>query len=217
MAWSAEEKLRIAELAVVYQLSRSVVNRLLSGRITKGENQLLKAMLRVAGRSAGRLPGTALGVGRHLARGAAFVAMRHPVAAAVGTAAIIYVKREEIGDMLAQGWEILDQPQFGVGDPGEFGSIRPGPMAVYADPAVLAPKVKRAISKANRAVRKGMQILKKGGKKATGAVPGKLPKRAFIAATRAAGLANPRTMSKPGKAATVVNKLARKLIKWWKK
>jgi len=217
MAWTAEEKLRIAEVAVLYQLSRSVVNRLLSGRITKGENLLLKSMLRMAGRSAGRLPGTALGVGRHLARGGAMVAMRHPVPAALGTAALIYVNREAIGDMLAQGYEILDQPQFGIQDPGEFGTIRPGPMAVYADPAVLAPKVKRAISKANRAVKKGMQLLKSGGKKATGAKPGKLPKRAFIAATRAAGLANPKTMSKPGKAATVVNKLARKLIKWWKK
>ena len=217
MAWTAEEKLRIAELLVVYQLSRSVVNRLLSGKITKLENSLLLSMLRAAGRGVARVPGTALGVARGLGRGAAFVAMRHPVAAAVGTAAIIYVKREEIGDMLEQGWEILDQPQFGIQDPGEFGTVRPGPMAVFMDPAITAPKVKRAISKANKAVRKGMQILKRGGKKATGAVPGKLPKRAFIAATRAAGLANPRTMSKPGKAATVVNKLARKLIKWWKK
>lgn len=217
MAWTAEEKLRIAEVAVLYQLSRSVVNRLLSGKITKFENSLLMSMLRMAGRSAGRLPGTAFGVAARGAGIARFVAMKHPVAAAVGTAAIIYVKREEIGDMLAQGWEILDQPQFGIQDPGEFGTIRPGPMAVYADPAITAPKVKRAISKANRAVKKGMQLLKKGGKKATGAVPGKLPKRAFIAATRAAGLANPKTMSKPGKAATVVNKLARKLIKWWKK
>ena len=215
--WTADQKLQIAQGLVVYQLSRSVVNRILSGRITKAENTLLMAMLRAAGRGLARVPGTAFGVAARGAGLARFVAMQHPVAAAVGTAAIIYVKREEIGDMLAQGYEILDQPQFGIQDPGEFGTVRPGPMAVYMDPAVTAPKVKRAISKANRAVKKGMQLLKSGGKKSTGAPPGKLAKRAFIAATRAAGLANPKTMSKPGKAATVVNKLARKLIKWWKK
>lgn len=221
MALTSEEKLRLAEYVGGGLIAKEVADHLLSGRITKVQASLFRSfaamVARTAGASLARLPGTAYGVAARGAGLARFVAMRHPVASIVGTAIIIYVKREDIGDMLAQGYEILDQPQFGIGDPGEFGTVRPGPMAVYVDPAVTAPKVKRAISKANRAVKKGMQILKSGGKKSTGAPPGKLAKRAFIAATRAAGLANPKTMSKPGKAATVVNKLARKLIKWWKK
>ena len=83
--------------------------------------------------------------------------------------------------------------------------------------AVTAGKVRvmRKVSKANKAVKQGMKELKAGTKASTGADKGKLPKGAFGIATKAAGLANPKTKSKIGKGKTVTNKLARRLKKWW--
>jgi len=82
----------------------------------------------------------------------------------------------------------------------------------------LATKValtKRKISKANKAVRYGMKLLKGGSKASTGADKGKLPKGAFKTATVAAGLANPKTKgSTSGKGK--LKALARKIRAWWK-
>ena len=56
----------------------------------------------------------------------------------------------------------------------------------------------------------------KGGTKAsTGAKPGKLPAGAFKISVKAAGMANPKTKSRIGKGKTIMNKLARRLKKWW--
>ena len=212
MAWTAEEKLRIAEGLVVYQLSRSVVNRLLSGRITKAENKLLVAMVRAAGRGLARAPGTVAAIGVGGARLAGKVAMRHPALATAGVVYIAYQNQDEIRQLLQQGYELIPE-SVAIGDPGDFGQIRPGPMAVFADPR----KVIRAVSKANRAVRQGMKLLKSGSKATTGASPGKLPAQAFRTAVKAAGLANPKTKSTIGKAKTKLNKLAKKLRAWWKR
>ena len=212
MAWTAQEKLQIAEGLVIYQLSRSVVNRLLSGRITKAENKLLVAMVRAAGRGLARAPGTVAAIGVGGARLAGKVAMRHPALATVGVLYIAYQNQDEIRQLLQQGYELIPE-SVAMGDPGEFGQIRPGPMAVFADPR----KVIRAVSKANRAVRQGMKLLKSGSKATTGASPGKLPAQAFRTAVKAAGLANPKTKSTIGKAKTKLNKLAKKLRAWWKR
>jgi len=72
------------------------------------------------------------------------------------------------------------------------------------------------VSKANKAVKAGMAMLKAGTKRTTGAAPGKLPKGAFAIATKAAGLANPGTPSGIRIGKSVTNLLARKLKKWWK-
>jgi len=212
MAWTAEEKLQIAEGLVAYQLSRSVINRLLSGRITKAENKLLVAMVRAAGRGLARAPGTVAAIGVGGARLAGKVAMRHPVLATAGVVYIAYQNQDEIRQLLQQGYELIPE-SVAIGDPGDFGQIRPGPMAVFADPR----KVIRAVSKANRAVRQGMKLLKSGSKATTGASPGKLPAQAFRTAVKAAGLANPKTKSTIGKAKTKLNKLAKKLRTWWKR
>jgi hypothetical protein len=76
-------------------------------------------------------------------------------------------------------------------------------------------KKTRTVSKANKAVKHAMALLKAGNKGSTGADKGKLPKGAFKMATIAAGLANPVTPSKIGKGATRIKKLARKIRKWW--
>jgi len=74
---------------------------------------------------------------------------------------------------------------------------------------------KRRVSKANKAVKHAMGLLKGGTKAATGADKGKLPKGAFKIATVAAGLANKKTASKIGKGSSKVKTLARKIRKWW--
>ena len=83
---------------------------------------------------------------------------------------------------------------------------------------ILKPKAakKRAISKANKAVKHAMSLLKAGTKRSTGADKGKLPKAAFKIAVKAAGLANPGTPSKIKAGKSITKNLARKLKKWWK-
>ena len=210
MALTAEEKVRLAEVYAAGLITRSLMNRLLSGKVTRAENQMLKAMLRVAARGAARAPGTVAAVGVGAARLAGKVAMRHPVLATAGLIYVAHQNRDEIQQLLQQGYEIIPEG-FGTTDPGEFAPIRPGPLAVFADPV----KVKRAVSKANRAVKEGMKILKAGTKAQTGSKPGTLPRGAFKMATKAAGLANPKTKSKIGKAKTKLNKLAMKIRRWW--
>jgi len=77
-------------------------------------------------------------------------------------------------------------------------------------------KEKRKLSKANKAVKHAMDLLRGGTKATTGADKGKLPKGAFKTAVKAAGLANPGTKSVIGKGKSKVKALARKLKKWWK-
>ena len=73
----------------------------------------------------------------------------------------------------------------------------------------------RKVSKANKAVKHAMGLLKAGSKRATGASKGSLPKGAFKLATKAAGLANKNTKSKIGKGKGKLKALARKIRKWW--
>ena len=80
----------------------------------------------------------------------------------------------------------------------------------------MATGGKRKVSKANKAVKHAMSLLKSGTKASTGADKGKLVKGAFKMATKAAGLANPNTKSKIGKGKGKVNALARKIRSWWK-
>jgi hypothetical protein len=202
------------------------------GGLTKVERdgllKLLKKAVPMAARSVGRLPGTALGVGR-------LIAMRHPIPAAVaGSAAVIYIaweNREAIQNLLEQGYEIISDPAFGQPGGPQRERFRPGPAMVPLGHGITQPvpqygtftppgppgivRPKRATSKANRAVKQGMAWLKAGTKVATGAGPGKLAKGSWVRAVRAAGMANPNTKSKPGKGNSIMNKLARRLKKWW--
>jgi len=81
--------------------------------------------------------------------------------------------------------------------------------------ATKVARTKRKVSKANKAVKYGMKLLKSGSKASTGADKGKVPQGAFITATKAAGLANPETKSIIGKGKSKVKALARKIKKWW--
>ena len=74
---------------------------------------------------------------------------------------------------------------------------------------------KRKVSKANKAVKHAVSLLKAGTKRSSGADKGKLPKGYWKIATRAAGLANPKTTSVIGKGKSITKALARKIKRWW--
>ena len=74
---------------------------------------------------------------------------------------------------------------------------------------------KRKISKANKAVKHAMGLLKAGPKSSTGADKGKLAKGSFRLAVKAAGLANPNTPSRIKKGKGKLKALARKIRSWW--
>jgi len=91
----------------------------------------------------------------------------------------------------------------------------PGTPQFYRKEIKRIKATKRKVSKANKAVKHAMGLLKAGSKRSTGADKGKLAKGSFKVATVAAGLANPLTPSNIGKGKGKVKSLARKLRKWW--
>jgi hypothetical protein len=207
MALSLEQKRTIAELTGLGIITHQVADMMLKGALTKVETNaaiaVLKKVGRVAGRGLARAPAT---VG--------MLALRHPYIATGAVVYVAYQNREEIENLLDRGYEIMTDPSFGQPTQPRregFQPFRPGPAMVTIPPAVT----KRAVSTANKAVRQGMKWLKAGTKAATGAKPGKLPKGAFKTVVKAAGLANPKTKSRIGKGKTIMNKLARRLKKWW--
>jgi len=163
---------------------------------------------RLTGRAAPPVARGALAVGRGAAGLGLGLARRHPLGALAATG----VAAHQLG-YLDPAYELLERErqmaaeQYAIAAP----TIIPELERTYVAP------VKRKVSKANKAVKEGMKWLKGKGKSLTGTAPGVLPGRSFVTATKAAGLANPRTKSKPGKAKTVVNKLAKTLRKWWKR
>jgi len=198
------QKVTLTELAAAGYIAHEVVNYLTKAKLQTAE---INAFIRLA-----KAGGRALGRGLAKApRTVGMLAMRHPLATAGAVIYVGYKQREEIMDLLSRGYVITTDPAFG--QPGPIGreAFRPGPAMVTVPPAVT----KRAVSTANKAVKQGMKWLKAGTKAATGAVPGKLPRGAFKTVVKAAGMANPKTKSKPGKGKSIMNKLARRLKKWW--
>ena len=113
-----------------------------------------------------------------------------------------YIHRDEIADVaVAIGEGAID-----IGDAG--GRLIRGENGTAAVST-------RKVSKANKAVKHAMGLLKAGPKRSTGADKGKLVKGAFKMAVKAAGLANKNTRSKIGKGKGKVKALARKIRKWW--
>jgi len=205
------QKVTLSELAMAGYITHEVVNYFTRGHLATAEiNTFLRimkkavpAIARTVGRGVARAPGTIR-----------YVAMQHPYLATGAAIYVAYDNREEIQDLLSRGYVIASDPSFG--QPGPIGreAFRPGPAMATVPPAVTRG-AKRAVSKANRAVKQGMTWLKAGTKAATGAKPGKLPRGAFKTVVRAAGLANPMTKSRIGTGKSIMNKLARRLKKWW--
>jgi len=166
---------------------------------SKGSGRVLRRGLRAAvggtGRTAGRLAVTGGRMGMLAARA-------HPVGAAVSTAVTLaslgYIHRDEIMDVAEALGEGLEDVASLIPGGGPTGIVK-----------------KRALSRANKAVKFAMDSLKAGTKASTGADKGKLPKGAFKTSVKAAGLANPKTPSKIGKGKGKLKALARKIRKWW--
>ena len=206
MALSPADKLLVAEYVATGLIAREVADRLLSGRVTKAEMSLFRSLGRAAGRQALRMGGTAAGVAR-----------AHPVLTAGAIAYIAHTQGVSLDTARAIAVQEYQasrrQPQFFLEEQlkERISDIELAP----APPAELFLGKKRKTSKANKAVKQAMTWLKQGTKGATGALPGKLPGGAFRTAVKAAGMANPKTKSKPGKGKSIMNKLARRLKKWW--
>jgi len=169
---------------------------------TASGRQLAAAAARRAPAVAARVGGTAVGVAR-----------RHPYAAA---AFVAYVAHKE-GVSLETARELIEEQVEETREGQRFVSplLTPVPRALM-DPGAAIPRYKRKVSKANKAVKYAMSLLKGGTKASTGADKGKLAKGAFKTAVKAAGLANPNTKSVIGKGKGKVKSLARKIRKWWK-
>jgi len=217
MALSQADKILVGEYVLSGILAREVADRLLSGRITKTENSLFKSLVRTVGRAAGRqalrMGGTVAGAAR-----------AHPLISLGVLTYIAHTRGVSIDTARAIAEQEYDaarrQPQFFLEEQlkeriREFEpTVLPGGGLGIGQPAA-SRAVRRKASKANKAVKVAMGWLKGGGKGLTGAAIGKLPKAAFTMATKAAGMANPKTKSKPGKGKSIMNKLARRLKKWW--
>ncbi|HHZ96847.1 MAG TPA: hypothetical protein EYN67_15145 [Flavobacteriales bacterium] len=148
----------------------------------------------LAAAAARRVPSMALGVAR-----------KHPIAATAFVAYVAHtqgVSLDTAQNIVASEIEMQQaQPQFFVQEQIKAEIREPG-------------RTKRKVSKANKAVKHAMSLLKGGTKAATGADKGKLPRGAFKMAVKAAGLANPRTPSRVKGKGRIKN-LARKLKRWW--
>ncbi len=201
---------------------------LVGGKLTAVTKKALMATLRALGPVA---VSEAKGLTRLAARGvvgaarvAPYVARTNPYILAATLLSLGYIKREEIAEV---GAAIADDPRTAAAyeqliatGQGVQQTLEPytgltGLPGIRPFEKERKRFVKRKVSKANRAVKEGMRILKAGGKAVSGAAAGTLPKAAFRISTKAAGMANPKTKSKPGKGKSIMNKLARRLKKWW--
>ena len=231
MATKQQQELA-AYLLAAGMTAHAVSDVISRGRLTKAETGLLlkvmKKVLPPVGRAiAGEIVGgvtTGLLAGRAaLSSPRALVAAgaRNPYTLAATLLYLGYIKREEIAEV---GAAIADNPRLEAAyeqliASGQAGQQFLAPLAAPIGRPGIRPlskvSIKRKVSKANRAVKQGMTWLKAGGKAVTGAKSGILPKGAFKTAVRAAGAANPNTKSRIGKGKTIMNKLARRLKKWW--
>ena len=201
---------------------------LVGGKLTAVTKKALMATLRALGPVA---VSEAKGLTRLAARGvvgaarvAPYVARTNPYILAATLLSLGYIKREEIAEV---GAAIADDPRTAAAyeqliatGQGVQQTLEPytgltGLPGIRPFEKERKRFVKRKVSKANRAVKEGMRILKAGGKAISGTPAGILPKAGFRIATKAAGMANPNTKSKPGKGKSIINKLARRLKKWW--
>ena len=127
----------------------------------------------------------AMRAGRGGIRLTAAVARRHPaIATAVVLAELGYIFEDDIREVARDLRQSMPSPVSGQGGDPTFGEAP-------------IPKVKRKLSKANKAMKQAMKATKNN----------------FKQATKIASKANPATKSKIGKGATKVKKLARKIRK----
>jgi len=166
---------------------------------TRAETRAFRALSRGA---------QARAAGAAAVRGGKFVGRQAVTKNPWGIAALLvyegYVHKDELVDLATSlGGTMQEAVDFYQSETGTLPFIAAG----------MPPG--RKVSKANKAVKHAMSLLKTGSKSSTGADKGKLPKGAFKMAVKAAGLANPKTKSVIGKGKSKIKALARKIKKWW--
>jgi len=164
-----------------------VADFLAEGRFTAPISRALKTIIRrggpVVARSTGstavRVAGTALRVGKT-------IAMRHPVLTAGAVVYYTYKNREELGDLVEQGYEVL-QPKVPMVQDVLQTAFDATPIGVGLE---IGRRIrKKATTPFNKAVSKGMKIVKGStsyGKKGTI----NNAKKAFSAVTKVASAAS---------------------------
>ena len=174
------------DLAVIAGLA-GAADFLAEGRFTAPLARALKTVIRRGGPTAARFTGaTALRAAGTVASVGKTIAMRHPVLTTGAVVYYTYKNREELGDLVEQGYEIL-QPKV-----QEFGSIvreefAKGPQPITGLGFPKMPKKRK--TSFNKAVAKGMSIVKGStsyGKKGTI----NNAKKAFAAVTKVASAAS---------------------------
>ena len=164
-----------------------VADFLAEGRFSAPISRALKTIIRrggpvaarVTGATAVRVAGTALQVGKT-------IAMRHPVLTAGAVVYYTYQNREELGDLIEQGYEIL-QPKVPMIQERLQTAFDATPIGVGLE---IGRRIrKKATTPFNKAVSKGMKIVKGStsyGKKGTI----NNAKKAFSAVTKVASAAS---------------------------
>jgi len=223
---ATKKQKELYELLVHWGLPIHIAADVLSkGRLNTLEikvfTKILKHVIPITGRILAAEVVGGVTTGALLARGAvlgtAGAVGRSPWTVAAALLIAGYIKREELAEV---GAAIADDPRTQA----VYEELLAGGQAVQQTLRPFAEltglprtgfKSTRKVSKADRAVKQAMSWLKAGTKAATGAAAGTLPGGAFRIAVKAAGMANPKTKSKPGIGKSIMNKIARRLKKWW--
>jgi len=170
------------DLAVIAGLA-GAADFLAEGRFTAPLARALKTVIRRGGPTAARFTGaTALRAAGTVASVGKTIALRHPVLTAGAVVYYTYQNRNEIANLVEQGYDVI---QEGVGLlPEAREAAMPNPVL-----DIILPRRKKSMTAFNKAVKKGMSIVKGStsyGKKGTI----NNAKKAFAAVTKAASAAS---------------------------
>ena len=170
------------DLAVIAGLA-GAADFLAEGRFTAPLARALKTVIRRGGPTAARFTGaTALRAAGTVASVGKTIALRHPVLTGGAIAYYTYKNRDELGALVEQGYEVI---QEGIGLlPGAREAAMPNPVL-----DVILPRRKKRMTAFNKSVKKGMAIVKAStsyGKKGTI----NNAKKAFAAVTKVASAAS---------------------------
>jgi putative intracellular protease/amidase len=169
-------KLTKRDLAVIAGLA-GAADFLAEGRFSAPLARGLKTVIRRGGPTAARFTGaTALRAAGTVAAVGKTIALRHPVLTAGAVVYYTYQNRDELGSLVEQGYEVVQ----------DFGDIT---RAKFEEGVRPLKKVKKRMTAFNSAVKKGMSIVKGStsyGKKGTI----NNAKKAFAAVTKVASAAS---------------------------
>ena len=164
------------DLAVIAGLA-GAADFLAEGRFSAPVARALKTVIRRGGPTAARFTGaTALRAAGTVASVGKTIALRHPVLTAGAVVYYTYQNRDELGGLVEQGYEVVQ----------DFGDIT---RAKFEEGVRPLKKVKKRMTAFNSAVKKGMSIVKGStsyGKKGTI----NNAKKAFAAVTKVASAAS---------------------------